>query len=217
MGGHAAFRHSTIGFSGSIAAVMRRLVPLDHRPTTKYSYYMTKSPSVSVAGTVPQKQRVLAHLARRLYQATSARMVTLYMPHGLTPPQFSLLAQIQDMPGTDASTLARICGLDPSSTGQALRALEAQGRILREPSPTDGRAWSFTATPEAERLMRDLRRTASEVNREMLAVLPEAEREPFLRTLTRLVEHHEADARPGAGRRPPKRRSSGPSPIGDPA
>ena len=68
-------------------------------------------------------------------------------------------------------------------------------------------AQAVPAAPDARaRLRAELGGPARAVARRMLAPLTEAEGETLLALLARLVEAHEAHARPGAGRRPPRRK-----------
>ncbi|MBR0669989.1 MarR family winged helix-turn-helix transcriptional regulator [Neoroseomonas soli] len=152
------------------------------------------------------------HLARRFWQIAATFQSEALAPYGVVPWHVALLAQIQGTPGKDRNWLAAAIGIDPTSTGQALATLEARGLVARAANPADRRANAFSLTPAGQALRADLSTPARAVAQRMLAPLTEAEGETLLRLLTRLVEAHEIHARPGAGRRPPRRARNEESP-----
>lgn len=150
-------------------------------------------------------RRMPTYLARRLWQIAATMQSEALAPHDLAPWHMALLAQIQATPGQDRNCLAAAIGIDATSTGQALAAFEARGLVRRDVNPQDRRAYAFTLTPEGEALRNTLAGPVRDVARRLLSPLTEAEAETLLSMLVRLVEAHEDHARPGAGRRPPRR------------
>ena len=86
--------------------------------------------------------------------------------------------------------------------------LETAGLLERRVHPDDRRARLFGATRSGEKLRQRLQHTALAAQERLLAPLTVRERRLFLDFLTRLVEGNESYARPGNGRRPPRRASS---------
>lgn len=93
-----------------------------------------------------------------LWQVTNRWQATLraaLKPFGLTHVQFVLLASLTyldaDGPVTQKQ-LADHTSCDAMMTSQVLRALEAQGLVVREPHPTDGRARALVVTPAGQEL-----------------------------------------------------------------
>jgi DNA-binding MarR family transcriptional regulator len=157
--------------------------------------------------TVPAiHRRMPQYLLRRLWQVAGTLQSDALAPYGLAFPWHSaLLAQIRTTPGLERNALAAAIGVDATSTGQALAAFEARGLVRRDPHPEDGRAHAITLTPAGEALVGELAKASRKVAATLLAPLSEEEADTLLALLVRLVESHEPLARPGAGRRPPRR------------
>ena len=84
-------------------------------------------------------------------------------------------------------------------------SIEARGLVDRKPHPEDGRANAFSLTEAGQALVSQVSQRSRAVAAMLLSPLTEAEAETLLRLLARLVDAHELHARPGAGRRPPRR------------
>ncbi|MBW6397908.1 MarR family winged helix-turn-helix transcriptional regulator [Roseomonas sp. HJA6] len=167
---------------------------------------MTKRNEPPSSLPVPALHRAFPqHLARRLWQIAATFQSEALAPFDIVPWQVALLAQLQDSPGRDRNWLAAAIGVDATSTGQALARFEARGLVAREINQQDRRANAFSLTPAGHALRAELAGPARGVARRLMAPLDEAEGATLLALLTRLVEAHEAHARPGAGRRPPRR------------
>ncbi|UPY37402.1 MarR family transcriptional regulator [Sediminicoccus sp. KRV36] len=164
---------------------------------------MTANP----APLLPDLHRgVPQHLARRFAQICNAFQAELYQPLDLMPVHVALLAQIRATPGMDRNWLAAATGHDATSAGQALEAFVRRGLVARGIQPKDRRAGAFTLTPQGEALSDTLREHTRAAARRILAPLSPAEGQTLLGLLARLIEAHEAHARPGAGRKPPRRK-----------
>ncbi|WP_232478862.1 MarR family winged helix-turn-helix transcriptional regulator [Roseomonas rosulenta] len=150
-------------------------------------------------------RRVPQYLARRLWQIANTFQSEAHAGFDLPVWNVALIAQIQTSPGMDRNWLAAAIGIDPTSTGQALAALEARGLVARSANPQDRRANAFSLTPAGHALRAEFAVQARTVSRRLLAPLTDAEAETLLDLMARLVDAHETHARPGAGRRPPRR------------
>jgi DNA-binding MarR family transcriptional regulator len=157
--------------------------------------------------TVPAiHRRMPQYLLRRLWQVAGTLQAEALAPHDLAFPWHSaLLAQIRATPGLERNALAIAIGVDATSTGQALAAFEARGLVRRDPHPEDGRAHAFALTAAGEALVGELAQASRKVATRLLSPLSAAEADTLLTLLVRLVESHEPLARPGAGRRSPRR------------
>ena len=86
----------------------------------------------------------------RVSNAWSAAQRAALAPHGLTHPQFVLLASLSFLDHTGPvmqKDLAHHAGMDPMTTSQVLRALETKGLVERRPHPSDARARAVGVTP----------------------------------------------------------------------
>jgi DNA-binding MarR family transcriptional regulator len=159
---------------------------------------------------VPSLHRPIPqYLARRFWQIAATLQSEALAPFGLVPWHAALLAQISDTPGRDRNWLAAAIGIDATSTGQALASFEVRGLVLREASPTDRRANAFSLTPAGAALRAELFAPVRDVARALLSPLSEAEAATLHALLARVVDAHRDHARPGAGRRPPRRARDG--------
>ncbi|MCA3350710.1 MAG: winged helix-turn-helix transcriptional regulator [Roseomonas sp.] len=167
---------------------------------------MKRPSSASPEMPVPNLHRqVPQYLARRFWQIAATLQSEALAPFGLMPWQVALIAQISATPGQDRNWLAAAIGIDATSTGQALTLFEARGLVRREPNPADRRANAFSLTPAGAALRAEMAGPVRDVARRLLSPLSEAEGETLLLLLSRVVDSHQVFARPGAGRRPPRR------------
>jgi DNA-binding MarR family transcriptional regulator len=169
---------------------------------------MAKSPPAHV----PESHRVPAHLARRFHQVCLGITAEVTERAGLTPVEYAMITALEDAPAIDQGSLAARLGIDAVSAHHLVHRLAAAGYIERRVNPEDRRARTLRLTARGQAL-RDRLRAAGRASQErILAPLAQKERTFFLEMLTRLVEAHEAYARPGNGRRrAPPARSPSPS------
>jgi DNA-binding MarR family transcriptional regulator len=78
--------------------------------------------------------------------------------HGMTMSRYDVLAQLDLGAGRlRLSELATRIWLSPSGLSKLLDRMEASGLIVREPDPTDARAWFAVLTPTGRSLVRRAR------------------------------------------------------------
>lgn len=155
---------------------------------------------------IPNLHRhVPQHLARRFAQICAAMLSEIPAPFPQPGWYFALLRQVRENPNQDRGWHAASHGSDATSIGKALEFFEANGWIAHTVRATDRRAKEFTITEAGEALFQDLAPPVRAVARRILAPLTEEEATTLLNLLARLVDAHEAHARPGAGRRKPRK------------
>ena len=123
---------------------------------------------------------------------------------GISPRAHSVLAAASMGEHTQIE-LARMVGLDKTTMVVTLDELEEAGLAERRPSATDRRARVITVTQAGKRKIREAERVTQRVREDVLAALPEDEREPFVDALRRLVDVRLAE--PVACSQPVRRRS----------
>jgi DNA-binding MarR family transcriptional regulator len=121
---------------------------------------------------------------------------------------YHALALIEDFPGIDQSRLALLMGIDRTNAGQIVDDLEAKRLVRRSVSDTDRRARELRVTPRAASLRQRMRPRVLAGQAAVLAPLKPAEQVQLIDLLTRVVEANEIHARPGAGRRRPRKRTA---------
>lgn len=102
--------------------------------------------------------------------------------------------------------IARLVGLDKTTMVGTLDELEARGLAQRLPSSTDRRARVIAVTEAGREILRQAEQVARRVQDDVLATLPEPERETLLAALQTLVAERLTEPVPCA--RPVRRRSA---------
>jgi DNA-binding MarR family transcriptional regulator len=123
----------------------------------------------------------------------------------LNPIEYALLAAVDDNPGIDQRGLSGRLGIDPASTSQMVERLARRGLLEQAVQPTDRRARLLSATSVGAKLRARLRPDLLAAQDRVLSVLSPEDQETLLELLARVVEGNDAYARPGNGRRKPKR------------
>ena len=98
-------------------------------------------------------------------------------------------------------------GVDAVNFGQMIDFLQQKGLIKRQIDPDDRRAWQLYVTRRGTDLRRRLRPSLLSAQERLLAPLSKTERTALLDMLVRVIEANDSYARPGNGRRKPRRTS----------
>jgi DNA-binding MarR family transcriptional regulator len=155
---------------------------------------------------VPPIHRVPAYLARRFHQICLGVLSEVAEPESLSPVEYGMLVSLDDSPGIDQRTLAERIGIDTVSAHQSVGRLETRGLINQTVDPDDRRARRLTLTARGLRLRQRLRPKIAVAHARIMAPLSARERKTLIELLGRVVDANEAYARPGNGRRPPRRK-----------
>ncbi len=137
-----------------------------------------------------EKSRRLPPLLRRawfsLNQAFRRRIAHLR----LTPDQYTALRLLAEAgpAGLRQRALTPLMASDPNTIAALLERLEKHGWVHRAPDPADRRALVVQLTPGGEKRYHQAREIALALQAEVLSVLPERERRPFLARLERVAE-----------------------------
>ena len=164
---------------------------------------IVKQPLQDSAVTIPAAHRVPAHLARRFQQICLGLASEVTLRAGLTPIEFAVLAALDDTPDLDQRTLSSKLSIDHVTVHHIVHRLEAAGLLRRKVDLADRRSRILRLTRQGHALRKKLRPDTVAVQDRILAPLAPAERASFVDMLVRLVQEHEAYARPGNGRRRP--------------
>jgi DNA-binding MarR family transcriptional regulator len=154
--------------------------------------------------------RVPAHLARRFNQICIGVTAEILAKEDLTPQTFGVMAAVFEAPGSGQRQLANQVGIDVVSFGQTIDLLEQKHLVKRELDPDDRRARRLYVTKRGTELRRRLRPALLAAQERLLSPLSKAERGALLDMLVRIIEANDSYARPGNGRRKPRRKSDPP-------
>jgi len=163
---------------------------------------MSLQPRKSV---VLPSHRVPAHLARRFNQIFLGVMAEYLAPEDLTPLLWSVMAAVQEAPGCGQKQGALHVGVDAVNFGQMIDVLEAKGLVARKIDAGDRRARKLYITERGTALRERLSPILRIAQERLLAPLSKAERVALVDMLVRVIEANDSYARPGNGRRKPKR------------
>src|SRR5882757_795822 len=152
--------------------------------------------------------RVPAHLARRFHQICLGVVAEILAPEDMTPLLWSVMATVEEAPGSGQKQAADAMGVDAVNFGQMIDVLEGKGLIERRINPGDRRARKLHVTERGTSLRGRLRPTLLSAQERLLAPLSKAERAALLDMLVRVIEANESYALPGNGRRKPRRKSN---------
>ena len=130
------------------------------------------------------------HLIRRAQQIALAMFKDVLGPE-VTPVQYAVLRMLQEKPGIDQVTLAKLVALDTSTTADIAVRLEAKGWIVREVMARRQRRLVLTA--EGEAMLQQFVPGVHTLRQRMLAELDPAEQSEFKRLLRKFVHIHQPD------------------------
>ena len=140
--------------------------------------------------TMQQLYAMPGHLIRRVHQVSGAIFAEEVGSQELTSVQFGALYVIRAHPGLDATRLSALIAFDRSTIGGVLERLETKGWIVRGHAPGDRRTKRLRLTADGEALLKKVEGAVARVQERLLAPLPPAERETFIRLLTKLAALH---------------------------
>jgi len=165
-----------------------------------------RSPRMDKSPVLPS-HRVPAHLARRFHQICLGVTGEIVLGEDLTPMLWGVLVAVLEEPGNGQRHVAGRMGVDPVTFGQMIDVLEQKDLVRRQANPDDRRAHQLYATRRAIDLRRRLTPLLLAAQDRLLAPLKKAERAALINLLLRVIEANDSYARPGNGRRKPRRKS----------
>jgi MarR family transcriptional regulator, temperature-dependent positive regulator of motility len=134
------------------------------------------------------------HLIRRAQQI-AVSMFRSTMRNGVTPIQYCVLRVLQDHPGIDQVTLARLCALDTSTAADLAVRLEERGLVRRMMPMKSKRYRLLHLTPEGTEIVKRLIPSAFVLSRRLLRALNNDEQKIFVRLLKKFVHLNNQESR----------------------
>jgi MarR family transcriptional regulator for hemolysin len=142
--------------------------------------------------TASAPTRTVVDLSFLLSQAShvlATQMAAAFAEIDITPREYCVLFHAQEAERTQIQ-LAKISDLDKTTMVVTVDELERAGLAERRPSSTDRRARIIAVTEAGEQAVAEGMKVADRVHRDVLAALPEDQREVFVGALTGLVGGH---------------------------
>ncbi len=137
----------------------------------------------------PDRRR-LPPLLRRAWYSLNRTFRRRIAHTGVTPDQFTALRCLTES-GPDGMTQSELSAKmtsDPNTIASMLERMEQSSLLIKLPHNHDRRAHHIQITPVGEVKYSQVRQLAIELQKDILKVLPETEREHFLEQLGRVAD-----------------------------
>jgi DNA-binding MarR family transcriptional regulator len=138
--------------------------------------------------TTPDDRRDLAVMTVPLARALVAAEQPILRAHEISMRGYLVLTALADQPVRTQAALAQAIGADKSRIIGELDELQQRGLIQRQPDAADRRVHLLSLTPAGRQLQQSVQSAIRRREEQVLAVLPPADREAFLRSLQTLSE-----------------------------
>ena len=125
-------------------------------------------------------------LIRRAHQIAVALFLEETGELGITNRQYGILLALKHQPGLDQISVAKLLGLDRSTTGMVLTKLERAGLVGRRVGD-DRRRRTLALTPAGEKMLKRLAGPARRAQARALSVFTPRERASFLALLEKFT------------------------------
>lgn len=125
-------------------------------------------------------------MIRRAHQIAVSLFLEETGALGITNRQYGIMLVLKAEPGIDQITVAKLLGLDRSTTGMVLTKLEDAGLVGRIVG-ADRRKRSLKLTPAGERMLKRLAEPAQRAQERVLSAFTPRERETFLDLLDKFA------------------------------
>jgi DNA-binding MarR family transcriptional regulator len=135
-------------------------------------------------------------LLRRAHQIAVSIFLEETAAQGVTTTsQYGLMVILRARAGINQIDLAKLLGLDRSTTGLVISKLEEAGLLERRPGATDRRRNELLLTQKGHTLLKRLEPTSKRTARRVMEPFTAEEGEQFLFLLKKFVQVHNANAR----------------------
>jgi len=139
----------------------------------------------------PDDRRDLAAMFAPLTRALIAREEPVLHAHDISMWGYIVLTALVEQPVRTQAALAQAINADKSRIISVLDELQERGLIHRQPDETDRRVHLLSLTPAGDRLRRSVEAAIRHREEQVLATLPPADRDAFLRSLKALYDRRD--------------------------
>jgi DNA-binding MarR family transcriptional regulator len=140
----------------------------------------------------PDDRRDLAAMFVPLARALVAREEPVLQAYDISMWGYVVLTALVEQPVRTQAALAQAINADKSRIIGVLDDLQQRGLIKRQPDAADRRVHLLSLTPAGDWLRRSVEAAIRGGEQEVLATLPPADREAFLRSLKALYKRYRA-------------------------
>jgi DNA-binding MarR family transcriptional regulator len=159
-----------------------------------------------IGGIVPDSSRLQelyrrpGFMVRRCHQIAVAIFADECRALDLTTTQYGILYVLSRHPGIDQISLARLLGLDRSTTGMVVGRLEERQLLRRTVDARDKRKRLLVLAPAGEKLLVSAQPVVQRAQERLMAPFSPDERHVLIGLLDRLIELDDSHEKTGAGR-----------------
>ena len=146
--------------------------------------------SFATMSAFPDDRRDLAAMFVPMARALIAHEEPVLLAHDISMWGYVVLTALVEQPVRTQAALAQAINADKSRIIGVLDDLQQRGLIQRQPDTADRRVHLLSLTPEGDRLRRSVEAAIRDSEKSVLATLPPADREAFLRSLKVLYERY---------------------------
>jgi DNA-binding MarR family transcriptional regulator len=136
---------------------------------------------------VKQFSRSPSHLLKRAAQYSNLIYMGEVGKSGLTHRQFTVLLAVDANDGKSQTELVKLTGIDRSTLADLVARLLAQGYLQRKRTKDDGRTNAIRITAIGKKMLKMAQPGADEVDKQLLSLIPSADRKSFLDNLAVLA------------------------------
>lgn len=157
-----------------------------------------------VGGIVPGSPRLQelyrrpGFMIRRCHQIAVSIFADECREFDLTTTQYGILYVLNYHRGIDQISLARLLGLDRSTTGMVVGRLEERDLLRRAVDPADKRKRLLELTPAGETLLMRVQPVVRRAQERLLAPFNAEEQQILTRLLDRIIDLDEVEEKPDA-------------------
>jgi DNA-binding MarR family transcriptional regulator len=128
------------------------------------------------------------HLLHRAGQCADELFAKCVGETDLTPRQFAVLKALANSEDPSQSALVDKTGIDRSTMADIIRRLVSKSLVQRRRTRRDARMYAVRLTDKGRNALTNAEPAVKETDDKILAAIPSAQREQFLRALTKIVE-----------------------------
>lgn len=128
------------------------------------------------------------HLLHRAGQCADELFSISVGAADLTPRQFAVLKAIADSEEPSQTVLVEKTGIDRSTMADIMRRLLSKGLVQRRRTRKDARMYAVRLTDKGQSALKQAEPAARTTDERILGSLPAAQRDAFLKALSRIVE-----------------------------
>jgi MarR family transcriptional regulator, lower aerobic nicotinate degradation pathway regulator len=134
-------------------------------------------------------------MLRRAHQIAVSMFMEENAALGVTTTQYGVMVLLRARAGIDQAALARLMGLDRSTTGLVVGKLEAAGYVERASGIDDRRRKTLKLTRAGAAVLRRIAKPAVRASERLLEPFNAREKKVFMELLARFVETHNSVVR----------------------